>query len=311
VPGEETMLLNSLRLAFDLLCLASGLSGILLAVLVYMRTPSRLIANHAFTLGVWTLNQVVLVTFFYLNGILNASNPGLNAALNDACYLASGVFAALLIRLLHAYFRRKPSTWMTALAISCALTAFIPASIAMWKYPDLSGPLHMIEAVKLILFYGALYAVAWYLWRAVQNVVSDEIRRVLQLLVVLQVVFYPLMLWEGSGFFDGHFFAPVSFFSLFYGIINLTWLFFVSRHIEFPMVQFINSDRALERFTTLFEISEREREIVVLLLDGYSYREIAERLFIANETVKTHVTNIYRKAGVRSKMELAKAVRNS
>ena len=169
----------------------------------------------------------------------------------------------------------------------------------------------MVEAIKLASFYVALIAVAWYLWRAAENIVSDEVRRMLRLLAVIQAVFYPVMLWEGSGFFHGSFFVPVSSFSVFYGIINLLWLYFVSRHIEFPVVQFVNADRSLERFVALFDISEREQEIVSLLLDGQSYKEIADKLFIAHETVKSHVTNIYRKAGVKSKMELAKAVRNS
>jgi DNA-binding CsgD family transcriptional regulator len=305
------MFFNSLRLAFDVLCLAAGLSGILLAVLVYLRAPSRLIAGHAITLGIWTLNQGVLMAFFYINAILHVTNPVLNAALNDASYLASGIFAALLIPLLHAYFRREQSRSMTILMIACAVSALIPTSLLMWSAPALSGVLPIIEAAKLSLFYVALYAVAWNLWRFSQNLLSDEVRRMLQLLVFVQVVFYPIMLWEGSGFFDGEFFVPVSSFSLFFGIINLLWLYFVSRHIEFPIVQFINADKSLERFAALFEISEREQEIVTLLLDGRSYREIAEKLFIAHETVKTHVNNIYRKAGVRSKMELAKTVRNS
>ena len=305
------MLLESLRLAIDLLCLAAGLSGILLALLVYMRTPSPLIADHALTLGIWTINQSLLIAFFYLNAILHVVNPGVNAAINDASYFVSGVFAALLIRLLHAYFRRIPGRTMTVLMALCALTAPIPTSLLARMYPLWGSALDVVEAVKLASFYVALIAVAWYLWRAAENIVSDEVRRMLRLLAVVQAAFYPVMLWEGSGFFHGSFFVPVSSFSVFYGIINLLWLYFVSRHIEFPVVQFVNADRSLERFVALFEISEREKEIVSLLLDGCSYKEIAEKLFIAHETVKSHVTNIYRKAGVKSKMELAKAVRNS
>jgi DNA-binding CsgD family transcriptional regulator len=305
------MLLESLRLAIDLLCLAAGLAGILLALLVYTRTPSPLIADHALTLGVWTINQSLLIAFFYVNAILHVVNPGVNAAINDATYFTSGVFGALLIRLLHAYFRRKPGAAMTVLMALCALTAPIPTSLLMRMYPEWGSFLDVVEAIKLASFYTALIAVAYYLWRAAESIVSDEVRRMLRLLAAVQAAFYPVMLWEGSGFFNGSFFVPVSSFSLFYGIINVLWLYFVSRHVEFPVVQFVNSDRSMERFVALFEISEREREIVVLLLEGDSYKAIAGKLFIAHETVKSHVTNIYRKAGVKSKMELAKAVRNS
>jgi DNA-binding CsgD family transcriptional regulator len=304
------MVSNSLRLALDLLCFATGVSGILLAVLVYYRTPSRLIAHHAVTLGFWTLNQLLLTTFFYLNAVLGVADPPTNAAINDTSYCASAFFGASLIYLLHAYFRRQPARWMKTMAIANIVAAFIPTSLLLMAFPDLALPIGLVEAAKLILFYAALVAVAWQLHRFSQNVVTEEVRRILHVLVLIQAVFYPIMLWEGSGFFEGHFFVPVSSFSLFYCLINLLWLWFVSRHIEFPVVQFVNDGRSVERFVTLFDISEREREIAVLLLDGLSYKEIAARLFIAHETVKTHVNNIYRKAGVGSKMALAKVIKN-
>jgi DNA-binding CsgD family transcriptional regulator len=54
-----------------------------------------------------------------------------------------------------------------------------------------------------------------------------------------------------------------------------------------------------------FHISEREREVLVLLLRGKSYTEIADLLCISLATVKTHVSHIYKKVGVGSKMQLA------
>ena len=45
-------------------------------------------------------------------------------------------------------------------------------------------------------------------------------------------------------------------------------------------------------------LSERELEVLGLLVAGLTNREIAERLFISVGTVKTHVHNIYGKLGV-------------
>ncbi|UCG08441.1 MAG: response regulator transcription factor, partial [Desulfobacterales bacterium] len=42
-------------------------------------------------------------------------------------------------------------------------------------------------------------------------------------------------------------------------------------------------------------LSNREIDILHLLAEGLSNKEIASRLFIAPETVKTHLQNIYRK----------------
>jgi len=52
-------------------------------------------------------------------------------------------------------------------------------------------------------------------------------------------------------------------------------------------------------------LSERELEVLGLVAQGPSNREIAERLFITVGTVKTHVHNIYGKLGVRGRTQAA------
>jgi len=53
------------------------------------------------------------------------------------------------------------------------------------------------------------------------------------------------------------------------------------------------------------EISRREREIVALVAQGFRNREIAEKLFITEQTVKNHMHNIFEKVGVEDRLELA------
>ena len=45
-------------------------------------------------------------------------------------------------------------------------------------------------------------------------------------------------------------------------------------------------------------LTPREREILALLADGFGNKQIASRLGIATNTVKTHLRNIYEKLGV-------------
>jgi DNA-binding NarL/FixJ family response regulator len=52
-------------------------------------------------------------------------------------------------------------------------------------------------------------------------------------------------------------------------------------------------------------LSTREREIVVLVAQGFKNKEMAERMFISEQTVKNHLHNIFDKLGVSDRLELA------
>lgn len=52
-------------------------------------------------------------------------------------------------------------------------------------------------------------------------------------------------------------------------------------------------------------LSNREREIVALVAQGYRNREMAEKMFISEQTVKNHLHNIFDKLGVSDRLELA------
>lgn len=56
----------------------------------------------------------------------------------------------------------------------------------------------------------------------------------------------------------------------------------------------------------LFNISVREKEIITFISEGYTYKEIADKLFISQNTVAKHLQNIYEKAGVKNKVELVR-----
>ncbi|MBX2888579.1 MAG: response regulator transcription factor [Ferruginibacter sp.] len=55
--------------------------------------------------------------------------------------------------------------------------------------------------------------------------------------------------------------------------------------------------------TTQTLLTRRELEVIRELSKGLYYKEIAGKIFISPETVKKHARSIYRKLGVRNRVE--------
>ncbi len=65
----------------------------------------------------------------------------------------------------------------------------------------------------------------------------------------------------------------------------------------------ISSFQITEKNAELEKLSQREQEIITLLSKGFRYKEIADKIFVSTETVRTHIRNIYQKLQVNSSIE--------
>jgi DNA-binding NarL/FixJ family response regulator len=74
-----------------------------------------------------------------------------------------------------------------------------------------------------------------------------------------------------------------------------------SSHIARKVVQYFQEEGKSARENE--KLSAREREVLDLLAQGYMYLEVGKKLFISDETVRSHVKNICRKMQVRNRVE--------
>jgi DNA-binding CsgD family transcriptional regulator len=67
----------------------------------------------------------------------------------------------------------------------------------------------------------------------------------------------------------------------------------------------------LLRGESLAALSDRERDVVTLLLQGLSYAQIARELYLTRRTVGFHLSNAYAKTDTTSRHELVQLVRST
>lgn len=97
--------------------------------------------------------------------------------------------------------------------------------------------------------------------------------------------------------------------SLFYlGMAVILIRYFIKRSLEGEERILTLSEQPKSFFEAL-SITPREKDIVILLEQGLSYKEIGAELDISINTVNNHIANIYKKFSVRSKVELLNALR--
>ena len=56
----------------------------------------------------------------------------------------------------------------------------------------------------------------------------------------------------------------------------------------------------------LDQLTGREREVLRLIAQGYTYKEIAEELFISTKTVESHVSSVLRKLQLSTRHQLTR-----
>lgn len=64
-----------------------------------------------------------------------------------------------------------------------------------------------------------------------------------------------------------------------------------------------NKTNLLQTAIERHQITSREEEIILMVSQGFRHKEISQRLFISEATVKRHLSNIYQKIGVQSSID--------
>jgi len=85
----------------------------------------------------------------------------------------------------------------------------------------------------------------------------------------------------------------------------MTGQYWIGREAVGDIVDFMRTNPSGEKAPRNFGLTKREMDILTTIVAGLSNKEIARKFTLSEDTVKHHLTNIFDKVGVASRLELA------
>ena len=215
----------------------------------------------------------------------------------NSLLIADGAFLLSFI----PYF----TTWVIAhpwrnpyksIFFSCSVIYLIIGILSIVKPANM-----IIDMVEFVLGGFVLIFCLIVLLKNYKGIENKDVRLVSRIIIIAGLIVIPLALL-------GIFFKVVRealavIIYLCFGIIMLVFLFIANRK-HFKEIASEPEKPTIEEFFEHYHITDREAEIIMLIKQGKTAKEIASELDISVNTVNNHIANIYSKTEVRSRIDL-------
>lgn len=203
---------------------------------------------------------------------------------------------------------RKPPRWLLpALAV---FTAGVSAYFLLaMNFPALMPRSPLLNFWNIYLFPLMLLQGFWLVRLLAENRRRDDPGRrragaALAWLFIGHILMQFAKFFLGVAGLDLWQFAVSKLLIIYANLLPVLWLKFYYIPWAGALSRMSNAGSRLDSLQQSHGLSGRELEVLRLVLDGKSYKEMEDALFISIHTVKSHVYNLYRKLGVRNHRQL-------
>ncbi len=205
----------------------------------------------------------------------------------------------------HPLVGTTPPPWLRTIYFAIG-ALFLLLAFSLFLLPQ---SMLVLIALNVMLFgtiaYGILSIAIRY-----KRIGDRRLRRAVRVFLIVSAIFFPLMYVDSiliylpamplADHLDGTA-LPV-----FFVVLNVLAIRFAGTYLNEPA--YLSEGSISSYFCSAYGISQREGEIIALLVEGSTTKEAAERLFISAKTVENHVYNIYQKTQVRNRVELVNLI---
>jgi DNA-binding CsgD family transcriptional regulator len=291
---------------FDLLVLLTGVMSVAIAGFIYVKTRYRLLFHYLVYICCFTL---LIFNYLFVLSYVNLNIPDprfeLLLVIIAVSLLSLFLFMFAIVYFAHALISETRVRTKNLIAGVLAVTGLVCIVLSLrvdFETETIVQERNVWMYLSLLLFF---LSVVYSIFAKVLSLrrLDETRRRVVRNIAILNVLFFPGIVFDIylSARFQVMVFSP-----LFYCVFSVLSTVYIAKKY---LVQLASMSSGLDE-TVLDErfedagISAREREIILLMSKGLSNKDIAGELFISENTVKTHIRNIFRKMSVKSRFEL-------
>ncbi len=165
------------------------------------------------------------------------------------------------------------------------------------------------------IFMCLTFGYAIYLTAKSLNQLDRERKQVVPIILIAVLTLSPASVIQDLLLYRVQLQHPIAFTPLAYIIINSAIIFYYIRNYinaipaEITNLHAFDKENLLLSHVTIIKehnITERELEVLQLILNGYSNHEISKKLFISSNTARNHIYSIFKKLDVKNRLELSR-----
>ncbi len=252
---------------------------------------------------------VANIGYLLLSVAESMANLPFAIAANAVVYFGSVFLTPCLYMTVRRLCGDRRRAWMKWGVVGLALLVFAVIATTPWTgwyykevlfdqnglFDKVYGPLHPFYKVYLIAYFVAM------ILSVVRSLHRHRFPSQKQAVLITAIVFSNIAFWLAERLIPG----PFEFMAAFYlfselMLLGLHWLM-LDTVIPTPSTPM---EILLARLPKGVSLHPREQEILELVLENAKRKDIAARLRLSENTVKTYTRNLYRKLGVSSREEL-------
>ena len=183
------------------------------------------------------------------------------------------------------------------------IIGFILYNIGIFLELDVLSKINNIIIDSLMIFFTIFAILILILFS--KKIKSELHKKIITSLKIFLLTCLPLIIIDSIDYTSNK--MPIPLHPIFYcGFSIIITYHLISYYVK--IYQFPAS--ITEDVIKYYNISNREKEIIELLIKGYSNNKLCDTLFISLNTTKTHLKNIYNKFDVKSRFELISKLNN-